>query len=403
MPVDKIAGTPFPAEPTLNTISITDDTMSAVDDTIGSVVNGRYKVSSLIGRGGMASVYRAQDLELPREVALKLMPPGSANLEEVLRQRNEIATLASLNHPALVTLLDAGTEKLPAGERTFLVMEFVDGPNLRQLLARPLPRDQIAYIAADIAEALHYMHGLGIVHRDLKPANILLASCDLPERSYRAKLADLGIARLIDSGHLTSTGVIVGSANYLSPEQASGGAVGPASDVYSLGLVLVEALTGRKAFPGTGMETIAARLSAPPPVPTSVGSGWARLLTAMTALDPDQRPLPIDVAQTARELVNAGSIAGQTEPVTTEELADTSVLPSATAPSPPPAPHRLERSGRRRATLMAAAGIITMGIAAGVMSWATAAAPQPSPTVSYPTVSGSLGVHLKELQRNVIP
>ena len=125
---------------------------------------------------------------MPREVALKLMPFGSADLEEMLRHRNEIATLASLNHPALVTLFDAGTEKFsteksPAAERTFLVMELVDGPNLRQLLAKPLPHDQVAYIAADVAEALHYMHDKGIVHRDIKPANILLAPSALPDRA----------------------------------------------------------------------------------------------------------------------------------------------------------------------------------------------------------------------------
>jgi eukaryotic-like serine/threonine-protein kinase len=387
--------------------------MSVVDNVIGSVVNGRYRVTGLIGRGGMASVYRAQDLELPREVALKLMPSGSASLEEMLRQRNEIATLASLNHPALVTLFDAGTEKfrtekistgkLPAAERTFLVMELVDGPNLRQLLAQSLPHDQIAHIAADIAEALHYMHDKGIVHRDIKPANILLAPCVLPDRRFRAKLADLGIAKLIDSEHLTSAGIIVGSANYLSPEQARGGDVGPASDVYSLGLVLLEALTGHKAFPGTGMETVSARLAAQPAVPTSLGGGWVKLLTAMTALDPDLRPPPLEVARATEEFLRANPTAGTAEQVATEVLTEAAVPPSPTAPRPPSVPQRLGRTARRRATLIAAAGIVSVAAAAGVISWTTTAQQQAGPTVSYPTVSGSLGLHLKELQRNVVP
>ena len=179
--------------------------------------------------------------------------------------------------------------------------------------------------------------------------------------------------------------------------------MGPASDVYSLGLVLLEALTGHKAFPGTGMETVSVRLTAQPAVPTSLGAGWVRLLTRMTALDPALRPLPLDVARDIGELIRANPTGGRTEPVATEALEATALLPSLTIPPPPSVPQRLGRMARRRTTLIAAAGIIAVAATAGVISWTTTTQPPPSPTVSYPAVSGSLGVHLKELQRNVIP
>lgn len=393
-----------------------------IDSAIGTIVNGRYRIVSLIGRGGMASVYRAEDMELPREVALKLMPPGSTDPEEIFRQRNEVSTLASLSHHALVTLIDAGTEHTESGDRGFLVMELIDGPNLREVLVEPLPASQVAHIALDMAEALHCIHSKGIVHRDIKPANILLAPSVYPGRRFHAKLVDFGIARLIDSGKLTSTGIIIGSANYLSPEQARGAAVGPASDVYSLGLVLLEALTGRKSFPGTTAETISARLISQPVVPTALGRGWTTLLAAMTALDPSLRPLPMDIAVAARQLADENSEPDDDGfatmamhptvpwPPTDATRADTTVTTdvvgeAATKPqeqAPLSAPRRLTRSAARRTLAIAAAAIVAVGAAAGTISW-TMASQSPGPTGTYPSVSGSLGVHLQELQRNVIP
>ena len=383
------------------------------DSAIGTVVNGRYRIVSLIGRGGMASVYRAADLELPREVALKLMPPGSTDPEEAFRQRNEVSTLASLSHHALVTLIDAGTDHTEGGDRGFLIMELIDGPNLSEVLAEPLPAGQIAHIAVDVAEALHCIHSNGIVHRDVKPANILLAPSVYPERRFHAKLADFGIARLIDAARLTSTGIIIGSATYLSPEQARGAAVGPASDVYSLGLVLLEALTGRKAFPGTTAETIGARLTVQPVVPTALGHGWTTLLAAMTSIDPSLRPAPMDIALAARQLAEDGAESEDETAVDTMAMHPTAVWPpdeDTAAPPPPPPPDRarvstplrLSRAAGRRAAVIAAAAIVTVGAAAGAISWATAS-PSSGPTATYPSVSGSLGVHLQELQRNVIP
>ncbi|MEO7006137.1 MAG: serine/threonine-protein kinase [Terrimesophilobacter sp.] len=415
------------------------------DEIIGSVVGGRYRVTSLVGHGGMAAVYRAFDQSLPREVALKLMLPGMADPDEIRRQRNEIDTLAALNHHALVTLFDAGTEKTPAGERAFLVMEFIDGPNLREVMTVPLPSAQVAHIGADIAEALHYMHGRGIVHRDVKPANILLAHSELPDRQFHAKLADFGIARLIDGTRLTSTGIIIGSASYLSPEQARGSEVAGASDVYSLGLVLLEALTGEKAFPGNTIETISARLNRAPTVPDSLGAAWAALVTSMTALDAGRRPPPMEVAVALRGFANAlqsseasdGAPIGPRDQRSTDDVGDetsspqatrvyTAVVPGATevlnrseasteipprvsrqsprrSELPPPAPKPPIWMIRKKAISVAIAAAVVIAATVGAVAWSNSQSPAAPAVPSYPAVSGTLGTHLKQLQESVTP
>ncbi|WP_158274416.1 serine/threonine-protein kinase [Cellulomonas sp. WB94] len=272
-------------------------------EVAGSLVGDRYRIEAVIGHGGMAAVYRARDELLGRVVALKVIAPASADASSVRRARAEVELLASLNHHALVTLFDAGVDELDGVERTFLVMEFVDGPTLGARIERgPLARADVCRMAVDLAEALHVVHASGIVHRDIKPGNVLLGSSPLPTHEFTAKLADFGIAHLIDSTRLTATGGLVGTAAYLSPEQARGAAPAPASDVYSLGLVLLESLTRTRAFPGALMESVGARLVSDPPIPGSVGSGWAALLSAMTARDPEARPSAVDVAVAARAL-----------------------------------------------------------------------------------------------------
>ena len=166
----------------------------------------------------MASVYTAKDLNLGRDVALKLFAPQSADPDELRRQEAEIELLATLNHPSLVTLFDAGTDtRIPEEPRPFLTMELVDGQDLRTRIRHsPLPLDELAVVGAGIADALAYVHGLGIVHRDIKPANILLVPVR-PGEPLRPKLTDFGIARIIDGTRLTATGTMVGTAAYLSP------------------------------------------------------------------------------------------------------------------------------------------------------------------------------------------
>jgi len=253
-----------------------------------TVLAGRYALGEVIGRGGMAEVYRAWDRVLERPVAVKMLHLATSDAAAGARFARETSTLAKLNHPGLVTVLDAGT----AGERPFLVMELVDGAALSTWVrGAGLDPRYVAAAGAQVADALRYVHGAGIVHRDVTPANILLA------RDGRVLLADFGIARLAaDSAHLTAQGLMVGTVGYLSPEQVTGGDVGPAADVYALGLTLLEALTGEQAYPGPAAEAALARLTTPPLMPETLPPPWPDLLPQMTAHHPSERPTAAEVA-----------------------------------------------------------------------------------------------------------
>ena len=265
--------------------------------------SGRYRLNEPIGHGGMATVYRGQDEALGRDIAVKLFRASAVAPDDVGRQETEMRLLASLSHPGLVTLFDAGKDDAgrddgEAGEpRAFLVMELVEGPDLRKRLREedPLSPADVAYIGAELAGALAYIHGRGVIHRDVKPANILLPPI-IAGTLPRAKLTDFGIARMLDGDRMTAANATLGTANYLSPEQASGQDVGFSSDIYSLGLVLLEAVTGRIEYGGSAVEAALARLSRSPDVPEALGHYWCSLLEAMTDRDPDQRPTAAEVS-----------------------------------------------------------------------------------------------------------
>ena len=242
----------------------------------------RYTLGDLVGRGGMADVFRGHDRVLDRAVAVKVLRESTAEGSDRARFTSEARTLAQLSHSGLVTVLDAGVDI----DRPFLVMELVDGDTLAdRLRAGPLDLETAGSVGVQLAEALAYAHERGVVHRDVKPANVLL------DPGGRVKLADFGIARLIgDTVRHTQTGHAIGTAAYLAPEQVQGGEVDGRSDVYSLGLVLLESLTGRREYPGGSVEAALARLSREPEVPADLPAEWRETLAAMTAVDRSARP-----------------------------------------------------------------------------------------------------------------
>ena len=293
-----------------------------------STVGERYVLGEVIGRGGMAEVYRATDTKLKRQVAVKLLREATGDPSDRARFMAEAKTLARLNHAGLVTVLDAGT----AAERPFLVMELIDGPNLGECCTgTALHMTRVVAVGTQVADGLAHAHAAGVVHRDVKPSNVMLG------RDGRVWLTDFGIARLIgDTGHLTRTGMTIGTPAYLAPEQVRGQEVGPPADVYSLGLVLLEMITGRRAYPQAPTEAALARLTTPPEIPEELSTGWRTLLARMTALDPAERPAADRVAHELRRLSD-GADATAVTAVMAAEAGPTRLLPRSTPTEAPPA------------------------------------------------------------------
>jgi serine/threonine-protein kinase len=223
-------------------------------------IANRYELVELVGSGGMSSVYKAHDQLLERNVALKILHPHYGDDEEyVERFRREARAVAQMSHPNIVTVIDRGEDD----GKQYIVFEYVDGENLKQLVERngPLPARRAVELALEMADALAFAHEHGLVHRDVKPQNVLLTP------DGEAKVTDFGIARSLDVEHgVTQTGTVLGTSNYLSPEQASGKPVTPATDVYSLGVVLYELLTAEVPFPGENFVAVAMKhINEPPP------------------------------------------------------------------------------------------------------------------------------------------
>jgi len=227
---------------------------------VGELIAERYELEELVGTGGMSSVYRAHDRLLERHVAIKVLHEQfTADSDYVERFRREARAVAQLSHPNIVTVIDRGEHD----DRQFIVFEYVDGENLKALVERegPLPECDAIELALQVARALGFAHEQGLVHRDVKPQNVLLND------GGQAKVTDFGIARSLEvSGNLTQSGTVMGTSDYIAPEQARGSKVDAQSDVYSLGTVLYELLTGEVPFQGDNFVAVAMQhINQPPP------------------------------------------------------------------------------------------------------------------------------------------
>ena len=295
------------------------------------VVGDRYRLGPVIGRGGMATIHRATDLRLDRSVAVKLLRPEvSRDPDLAQRFRREALAATVLRHPNIVACLDTGTD----GDQPYLVMELIEGEDLAARLKRSgrLAPWQAARIGLDVARGLAVAHVRGIVHRDIKPGNILLAA------DGRAMVADFGIARLAIDAEAALPGTTLGSVHYFSPEQARGLTTTPASDVYGLGLVLYEALTGVRAWTGDSTDAIAlARVGATPPSPSARVTGVPSALEAVVvrALAPEAAGRYPNGAAMAAALEPIVATGDRSAPATAAE--GPAVLASVASSEPGPA------------------------------------------------------------------
>ncbi|MDI2131798.1 protein kinase domain-containing protein [Yinghuangia seranimata] len=232
------------------------------------VLAGRYELHELVGRGGMGEVWKGTDRELGRTIAVKVLPAELTRHEEFRQRfRREARTVAALSHQGVATLYDVGEDVGGPEPTPFLVMEFVPGRTLGDVLREggPMPVDRAVAVARDIADTLVHSHGLGLIHRDIKPSNVMLTP------SGAVKVLDFGIAKALaeTTTRLTATGLMVGTPAYLSPEQIDGAAVDGRTDVYSLGCLLYELLVGRPPFAGDSPFAVMNQHLTKPPAPPS--------------------------------------------------------------------------------------------------------------------------------------
>ncbi len=340
-----------------------------------TIASGRYVLERPLGHGAMSVVDLARDTELDREVAVKRLAENFARDDELrARFQREARLAARLSHPNVVRIYDVGVDE---DERPFIAMEFVDGETLAELLARrgPLPPEEVAGLGVQACRALAAAHDAGLVHRDVKPQNLIL------RRDGVLKLGDFGVAFGLEGTRLTVAGTVLGTAAYLAPEQARGEEVTAAADVYGLGAVLYELLTGRP--PRTPATLAELALTETIPLPRDAPPALARIVMRCLAADPDDRPR--SAAEVARELAAT--------------LPETQTLPLPEHPSlrateikaPPPARTR----ARPRSNVLLGGAALLAIVAGGIAIVANrggspAPAPaQPPPVVAVPHAPGA--------------
>ncbi len=371
--------------------------VAVVDSSV--VLAGRYRLAYRIAAGASGEVWRALDTALDRPVAVKRLRPEYAGHPETLaRFRAEALHAGALSHPGIAQVYDyhdAGPLHPP-----FLVMEVVDGPSLAgALTAGPLGAARTMDVIAQAAAGLAAAHAAGLVHRDIKPANVLLGP------DGQVKITDFGIAHAAGSAPLTRAGTVMGTPGYLAPERAAGRQAVPASDLYSLGIVAYECLTGTAPFHGTPLEIAAAHVGQPlPPLPPAVPEAVAALVADLTAKDPADRP-----ASAAEVAERAGLLCGALASGITARLPTAPGLspaaPAGVAAGPltgPRLPGRTQSRRRWRAqwrgwwphwewprpwVTLAAALLFAAGMA-GAMLGGLSAGPRPSPPAHPPGTVG---------------
>jgi serine/threonine protein kinase len=398
---------------------------------IDRIVGSNYRIVEKIGEGGMGAVYRAVDQMLERDVALKAIRPELSREPEIIeRFRAEARTLARITHPAIATIYSFFYE----GEELFLAMEFVRGRPLSRVLTNdgPIPWERTVALLGTAMDGIQVAHDAGIVHRDLKPENLMVTEAGT------LKVMDFGIARVMGSGHLTRTGLLVGTLRYMSPEQIRGEEVDGRTDVYALGAVLYEMLTGRPPFEGSSdWAILRAQIEDSPRPPSDqipLLPWWIdRAVLKALAKEPAERFQTVE--EMRRTLIRQGETTpGRPMPVAAESIEElptmvtpphSSALPAATAPltqraavplpavppplpaaalpGPPPSSYRpieIPRQGTSAGKLIAAAALIValLGAAGGLLLWILrddvpeiAQTDMPAQTVPTETVAGPTG------------
>ena len=357
--------------------------MSAADlkPEIGQLFGGRYKLKKRIAIGGMGEVWHAEDEVILRDVAIKILKQeymGDPGFLE--RFRTEARHAAMVNHPGIANVFDYGED---AGW-AYLVMELVPGDSLARVLEtkKSLPADQVLDIIAQTGRALYEAHEAGLVHRDIKPGNLLITPAG------EVKITDFGIARVADQVGLTATGQVMGTVQYLSPEQATGKPATPSTDIYSLGIVAYEALVGKRPFTGDSqMEIAMAQINeSPPAMGSKIDDRVQTLVMSCLAKKPHQRPeSALALAKRAETILGAQARHPAAEALTgvvPQVSSETAVLSTA---NPKTAEQEKPPVVWPWVAVVILLGLTTVTVVMAIVFGATTPTPTPTPTQSTPT------------------